>query len=223
MTFDDMERQWKSHDEKLDTLLQINLSELRRAHVDAAATALQRIRRSTVIELMIDAVALLLLGSFLGDHFHQPRFLLPALLLHGCAIASLGVRLRQLLMLRQVDYDGPIVHAQRMLTLLRRSRIRAAKWTMLIAPLVWVPLLIVVFEALLGIDAYRFLDARWIAANVLFGAALIPLILWISHRYGDRFARSPFLQRLADDLAGRSLREADAFLGQIARFQTPAP
>ena len=219
MTFDDMERQWKSQEEKLDTLLQINLSELRRAHVDAASGALQRIRRSTVIELVIDALALLMLGSFLGDHFDQPRFLLPALLLHVCAIASLGVRVRQLLMLGQVDYAGPIVHAQRALTSLRRSRIRAAKWTMLIAPLLWVPLLIVGIEALSGIDPYRFLDTRWIAANLLFGAALIPLMLWISHRYGDRLARSPFLQRLADDLAGRSLDEANTFLGQIARFE----
>jgi hypothetical protein len=219
MTFDDMERQWKSQDEKLDTLLQINLSELRRSHVDAAATALQRIRRSIGLELFVDGIALLLIGSFIGDHFDTPRFLIPALLLHVCAIASFGVRLRQLLMLRQVDYAGPIVHAQRALTSLRRSRIRAAKWTMLVAPLLWVPLLIVGFEGFFGIDAYRFFETRWIAANLLFGAALIPLMLWLSHRYGDRLARSPFLQRLADDLAGRSLGEANAFLGQIARFE----
>lgn len=219
MNFDDMQRQWKSQDEKLEQTLQVHTAGLRLLHVNAAATALGRVGRSIGIELFFNAIALLILGTFVSNHLDAPRFLLPALLLHGCAIASIAAGVRQLLMLRQVDYSGPIVAVQRTLTSLRRSRIRTWKWTLLVSPLLWVPLLIVSMKGLLGLDAYAIFDTAWIAVNILAGAALIPLMLWLAHHYRDRMAGSPLLQRLADDLAGENLNEANAFLQQIARFE----
>jgi hypothetical protein len=44
-------------------------------------------------------------------------------------------------------------------------------------------------------------------------------LVWVSRRYADRMAQSPFVQRLMDDMAGRSLTAATAFLDQLASFE----
>jgi hypothetical protein len=59
----------------------------------------------------------------------------------------------------------------------------------------------------------------WLIANALFGVAVIPVMVWVSRSFGDRMAQAPFVQRLMDDIAGRSLTGAKAFLDQVAIFE----
>jgi hypothetical protein len=215
MNFEEMQQQWTAQDQTPDPVIQINLGELRGSHVYAAATALQRLTRSLGLELVVNAIVMLVLSSFVSNHLREPRFLAPALLLHGCAIALVAANIRQLVLLRRVDYAGPIVAMQRTLATLRLSRIRTTKWTFVVAPLLWVPMLITGLRGLLGVDAYWFLDAGWIAVNILFGVAVIPLTLWLARL----FRGSRLLQRIADSFAGQSLNDAKAFLDQVARFE----
>jgi hypothetical protein len=63
------------------------------------------------------------------------------------------------------------------------------------------------------------LGGAWLAVNALFGLAVIPVMAWVSRRYADRMAQAPFVQRLMNDLAGRSLTAATAFLDQLAAFE----
>lgn len=210
---------WKRQDEKIDTILRLELTNAKTSHFHSMTSALDRVRRTVWIELAIDVVALLVIGSFLGDHWRDPRYLVPALILHLCAIASLGACVGQLVAARGVDYAGPVVEAQRRLTRLRKLRVRASQWTLLVAPALWTPLLIVATKGLLGLDAYALFDRAWIVANIAFSIGFLALMVWTAHRYGDRLSRSPFVQRLADDLAGRNLREANAFAQRLAELE----
>ena len=76
---------------------------------------------------------------------------------------------------------------------------------------VWVPFALVVFQPVV--------EVTWIAANVAFGIALIPLTLWASRKFGDRLNRSPFVQQILRDLAGNNLNAAKAFLADLAEFE----
>ncbi|HYR30209.1 MAG TPA: hypothetical protein VEU30_17210 [Thermoanaerobaculia bacterium] len=191
----------------------------RAAHAHALVRtedSLRRQWRGVVFELILDALALLAIGSFLGDHFSEPRYLIPAAVLH-LAVILLAIPLgRQLVLLRGIDYTRPVVEIQRQVELVRIEEIRATKWTLLISPLLWVPLLIVALKGLLGIDVWAIFDLGWILANVLFGVAFIPLMLWASRTVK---AGSPRMQRWMDSLAGRSLRAARLSLEQVAEFE----
>ena len=70
---------------------------------------------------------------------------------------------------------------------LRLTRIRTTLWTLLFAPLMWVPLLIVALRGLFGVDVYA-AGPAWLVANALFGVAVIPLAIFIAKRYGSRLA-----------------------------------
>jgi hypothetical protein len=215
---DDMKQRWEAQDEKLDTLLRLNTRLLQAPALGKAESAMRRLSRWLGIELLINFIAVLWLGSFLWDHAAEPRFLLPAAVLHLGVIALLGACIHQLVVIGSLDYGAPIVEIQKRLEALRAQRIRATMLTLLGAPLLWTPLLIVGLEGLLGLDAYAILSARYLLANVLFGLAVIPLAIWIARRYADRMGRSPLAQRLLRDLAGTNLNAAAGFLSRLERF-----
>jgi hypothetical protein len=212
MTFEEMQQQWKTQDAKLDAIVSFNTT-------NAVDSALDRVRRWIWLELLFGIAALLMLGSFEAAHLREPRYLATAIVLHLCALALVGACAWQLIAARRVDYADPVLDVQRRLNALKISRIRTTQWTLLLSPALWLPIVLVMLKGFLGIDGYALFDARWIAANVLFGLAFIPLMLWLARRYGPRLSRSPLVRSLVDDLAGRSLNEAAAFAERLARFE----
>ena len=147
------------------------------------------------------------------------RFLAPAVALDVFVLYFIGWSIRQWVALSSLDYGESIVTIQRKLEMLRIDRIRMTKWVFLLSPLLWIPLLIVGVEGLLGLDAYVILDTAWLVSNLVFGLAVIALALWVSRRYADRLQRSPLARRIADALADRSLDDAARFLGSLSSFE----
>jgi hypothetical protein len=228
MDLDDLQRRWADQDCKLDAGLRLNARLLRTytSNLGKAETALRRLTWLLGIGLIFDFLIVLWLGSFAADHAADARFLIPAVMLGAGVIALAIAAVRQLAaigQLGQLDYGQPIVELQRRLESLRLQRTRETQITMLLSPLAWIPLLIVGLKGLLGVDAYTFSDGRWLAANVLFGLAVIPLALWAARRYADRLEGSPLAQRLARDLAGYNVNAAAGFLSALARFEQEEP
>jgi serine/threonine-protein kinase len=219
MDLDDLKQMWEDQDKKLDTLLRLNPGRLHASALGKAETAMKRLTWMLWAELLLDFGAVLWLGSFLAERWSEPPFLVPALVLHLSTIGLLALGVRQLVAIRQLDFGGPIVTLQKRMESLRVERLRAMQLTLLAAPLLWTPLLIVILKGLLGVDAYRIFSANWLAANLLFGLAVIPLAIWIARRSADRMERSPLAQRLLRDLAGYNLNAASGFLSRVARFE----
>jgi hypothetical protein len=179
-------------------------------------SALGRLRLWLVVELVMNGIAVVWLGSFLVAHFTEPRFVLCALLLDAAAIAQLIGTTRQLVGLHRIDLDGPLVPCQRKLEEVRVERIRLTVATLLAGPLLWIPLLAVVLEAGFAVDAFRVFSTAWLVVNGLVGAAFVPLMLLLARRYAGRSVGSPFVRRLLRDLAGYNLSAAQAFLSELA-------
>lgn len=219
MELQDLQSRWADYDRKLETSLRLNTRIFREINLSKVDSSLKRLSRLLVFELVQDLAAVVLLGMFIASHIGEMRFLAPALLLDVCAVAFLIRSARQLVTLHSLDYSAPVVEIQRQLAELRIQRIRVTKWVLLLCPLLWTPLLIVALEGLFGVDAYLFLDGTWLAANLLFGLAFIPLMLWASRHLAHRWQGSPLLRSLMDDLAGRSLVAATGFLGELSDFE----
>jgi len=217
MELDDFKTLWLENDRKLGQVVRVNM----RAAMTLmrAERALRWHSRSLLVELILGILALLVIGSFIGDHLREPRFLVPAVLLHLAAIASTGACVRQLLLLHEIDYAAPVLDIQRRVERMRIERIRITQATFVAAPLLWTPLLIVAMKGLLGLDAWAIFDTAWMIANVLFGAAFLIAMVLLARHYANREGGSPRLQRLMDDLADRSLQQARRSLEEVARFE----
>ncbi len=219
MDLQDMKDRWAEYDRKLESSLRLNTRILREINLSRVDSSLKRLSRLLVFELLQDLAAVVLLGVFIAGHAGEMRFFAPALLLGVCAVAFAIRSIGQLVAVHSLDYSAPVVAIQKQLAELRIQRIRVTKWVLLLSPVLWTPLLIVAFEGLLGVDAYLFLDGTWLAANLLLGLAFIPLMLWAARHFADRWQGSPLVQRLMDDLAGRSLVTATGFLNELSRFE----
>ena len=164
-------------------------------------------------------IGLLLIGSFLYEHITTVRFAIPAAMLHLFLIGVFGTLIQLMVATQSIDYSKPIGVIQNDLERLKMRRIRYTQWVLLLAPLLWTPLMIVMMKGLLGIDAYHGLGTTYLLANLLFGIAFIPLAIWLSKKYSKRMGHSPFFQRLMDDIAGDSLKRASAILVQLSEFE----
>jgi hypothetical protein len=222
MQLDDLVRHVQAVEAKVDALVRLDTQRLRRARVRRTRSALHRLALAVFVGLVVNLVAVALLGLFISDHLGEPRFLLPALVLDAVAIAHVAFGGHQLATLRRLDLGAPVVEIQRVLELLRAARIRATAWTLLAAPSLWIPLLVVGCKGVWDVDVFATFDPAWIVANVAFGLAIVPLARWIARRYGERLRQTSVVRRLADDIAGRSLVAAEGFLAELGRLERGA-
>jgi hypothetical protein len=219
MELDELKQKWAEHDRKLEVNIRLTRQLLSATKMNRARSALQRLAVFLALESVIALAVIIVLGSFIGDHIAMVRFAVPAAALDLFEIATLIVLIQQIRLALHIDYSKPVAAIQKQLESLRMLHIRHFQWTVLLAPLLWTPLLIVALEGFLRVDAYKTLGAAYLLANLLFGLAIIPLAIWLSKRFSDRMGRSPFLQRLMKDLAGYNLNVATGFLAKLSQFE----
>jgi hypothetical protein len=107
---------------------------------------------------------------------------------------------------------------------LRIARIRSFNRAFLTGQIVWwIPFVVVVFAAVFGVDLYLSPQFRAFAAwNIAGGLAVIPLAIWLSRRYGERFSRSSIVRHIADSITGRDIAAAREYLEKLRRFRSDA-
>jgi hypothetical protein len=220
MELDVFKEKWAEQDRKLDSAIRLNRRLLVAVELNRGLSPLRLFAFFTGMGGFLGLIVLAILGRFIYRHWTEPRFVLPAVLLHVWVIASVAASIRQMAMALQIDYNKPVVVIQKQIESLRALRLRVIRWTLLTGQLVWwIPFLIVTLKGLLNLDAYRVLGARFLIVNVAFGLALIPVAAWVSKKFGNRMDRSPALQRLMRELAGYNINAASGFLATLAEFE----
>src|SRR5579863_4489672 len=149
MELDEIKERWAQSNRRLEASMRLNTMLFAQQNLNRADTSLKRLSREIGFELLLNVVAVALLGAFAANHAGTPRLLVPAVMLDIYAVALVIAGARQLAAIGSIDYDEPAVIIARQLAALRLARIRTTLWTLLFAPLMWLPLCIVGF-ALFG-------------------------------------------------------------------------
>ena len=220
MKFEELESRWADFDRSLDGVA----AELHKRvdAIDAAKSTVRRLTRQVASGVAINALLAIALGLFCARHLGEPQFLIPGVIIDLCVIALLIRGVHQLISLRATDFGSTVIESQRRIETLRLSRIQTNRWTLILAPLMWTPLLIVTLKGVFGLDSYATFETSWFIANTAVGIALTPLLMWISKRFGNRFHEATFAKQLLEDLVGRSRARTAAFLDQLNNFEKGA-
>ena len=214
-----MKELWKQSNRSLEGSMRLNVLLLQQRDLRKAETSLRRLTGGIAFELIVNAIGIALLWSIHRRSHPRSRFVDPAVMLDVYAIGARHRRRTATGGVAGLDYDEPVVAIQKRLEGLRLMRIRTTLGTLLFAPLMWLPLLIVTLRGVFGVDVYAAASATWLTANVLFGLAVIPLAVIVARRYGPRLARFTPMRRFADAIAGESLAQARDSLDAIRRFE----
>ena len=147
--------------------------------------------------------------------------MLQALSLHLWFIIATSIDVRHLVAILSADLSATVVQIQAQLGEVRKQRIQSTKWALLIAPIIWTPMLIVGMKGFLGVDVYTKLGATYLAANLVAGV-LLSISLWhVARQVSSRLAKQGRLQSWMRDIGGYNLRQAEDFLSEVHKFGQP--
>src|SRR5262245_305060 len=201
MEFDELKSAWRALETRIDAEHALNAKVFTELKLERARSALRPLWWLLTTQLAIAIGAVLLLGTFLANYWQVPRFVVPAIVLDIAAVMLIVSTAGQLRVLSSLDYAQPVVAIQSVLTELALRRVREVRWQWLLMLPLWTPFAIVVAQGILGIDLYRWFGAGWVAANVVFGIACTPLMVWLARRLDA--GRDGIVGGLLDDIAGR--------------------
>jgi hypothetical protein len=207
MDLDRLREKWMEQDAKLDASIRLNL---RVATTMGARPALRRFSILQAASAVGTAVAILFFANFAVEHRGAAHLAIAGGALALLAIALLHAQIRMIVAASSLDYASPVALLKRRVEEMRILRIQTVRWTMALSCLAGPALMLVLLRAFAGIDAWMIFDRAWMAANVAFGAAMIPVVFWVARKFESRLAR---------DLAGTDLSEAMDSLSALAEFE----
>lgn len=218
MELQELKNIWHQHDEKLDKQVQINMYLLKKIELDKTRSAVRKLMVGPILGIISGALAQILLGLFIFEHFSSLAYAGPALLLDLCAVLLVISNAVQLSIIDKIDYGAPVVTIQQNLEKLRMHRVRYTTMLKLSGPLLWLPVVIVTVKGCYGFDLFYHFDPTWIASQYAFGLVILALGIWLAKRYNHGQISRPWLKKLMDDMAGRNLAVAIASLKEIEDF-----
>jgi hypothetical protein len=206
MEMHELEQAWQDLDARLQrhdaTLQQVR----HQRGIDSARARLRLLSLAQVLQLVIGALITVWAGGYWFDHLGQTHLVIYGLSLHAYGLGLLITSALQLTRLARLDYRAPVLDVQRQLLDLRRLRIGSERALLISGFVMWVPITFIALRAI-GVDVWLTSPAA-VLWNLVVGIALAGLVTWLTQRFRSYFER---------DAAGRSLREAEAELAELAR------
>jgi len=123
----------------------------------------------------------------------------------------------------ELGRDRPVTAIQRAVERIKLVEYRATKWALLGGVVIWLPAVLILFEAVTGVAALARVDLGWLIANLGFGLAVLGLGQAWSKRYVERSDLGPRARRLVDAISGRSLRSVAMHLAELSTFERDEP
>jgi hypothetical protein len=219
MQLDDLKEAWAAHGAKLERSLAIDERLLREVLLRKVRFTLAPYLAWRALEVALGVVVLIGVLSVLTTHGAEPRYVVVAGALAAFTAGMTALCAYLLVNGLQLGFDGPVTAIQRDVERLKLAEYRAFKWALLGGVLLWLPALLVLLEALTGVDALARIHLPYLVANLLVGLVVLVLGQAWSRRYVERTDLSPFARRVVDSLSGWSLRRATDHLAELARFQ----
>ncbi|HEY8309102.1 MAG TPA: hypothetical protein VIG47_01035, partial [Gemmatimonadaceae bacterium] len=201
---DELQTKWAAYDRRVETSIRLSREVLNAINMRRAVPPLRSLTIALVVEAIATFAVIVALGAFIFANHGALQFAVPAVALDVYAIAYFQGLIRQMVAVYEINLAQPVTIVQTKFAQLRLLRLRYTKLTFLAIALAWTPLLIVGLKAF-GLDAYALFGGAYLAANVLFGLAVIPLAIWVSKAFGARLASVGFIRGLVQALEGHSL------------------
>jgi len=219
MELDEMKQAWARMDLRQDGMEALLREDFRERRLDKLRTTMRWSLAGWAVEIACWVAFVAWVASFWVDHRHVTHLLVIGLLLHAYGIAGIWSSVTQLILLSRIYlFDAPVLVLQRRLAQLRRFRMISTLALGLPWWFLWLILPLVALTWWTGVDVFAG-SSVWIWANMAVGVVGIAFSLWLARRLANRPVRSPWLQRMIDDMSGCSLARASRQLDEIARFE----
>jgi hypothetical protein len=223
VSLDDLQQQWAAQGARIDELIRLNRQLLAQRALQPVRTSLFWSRAGDVSEMLQALLCLLCTGAFIGAHFFEVRFLVPALALHLWFIAALVLAIVRFVRKGRINYEAPVLELQRQLAGAQSFSLAALRWMFVSGVMVWgAPIWIVTARAWFGWDVYAWPGLEVIlytlGGSVLLAGVSLAVCSFLSTRLSPTALRV-----LARNLAGYNLKVAQERLEKLASLGREEP
>ncbi len=223
MQLDELKEAWAAHGTMLERSLAINERLLRDVMLRRVRFTLAPYVLWRALEVALGIAVLLAVLPVLAAHVTEPRYVVVAGALAVFTAGITGLCAYLLVNGLQLDYGGPVTAIQRDVERIRLAEYRAFKWALLGGVVIWLPALLVLLEALTGVDVLARVELPYLVANLCFGLVILGVGQVLSKKYVERSDLGPWARRLVDAVSGRALRVAAGHLAELSRFEREEP
>ena len=211
---DDLKLAWQELSVKLERQNALALRQVKDNQFGQFRSGLRPLTLGQFLQLIIGVAIAAFSGGFWFDHLTNPQFFVCGLLLHIYGLMFIAFAVRDLVLIRRIDYSAPVLEIQRQLAELRAWHLRAAAWHGLSGSVIWLPVMLIVLH-LLGVDFLmnKPADLYWLISTAFVCLAVTYGLIFLSRSPGNcgRALRNSWI--------GRSVNLAQATLDEIEKFE----
>jgi len=216
MELDEMKNAWLALDRRLERQEALNLATFRERRLDRARASLRPMLIGRIVQVLAGAILAMTFAPFWVEHLATPHLVVIGASLHLYALMLIVGGLRDIYLVRRIDYAAPVLEIQRQLTELRAWLLESAPVFGAIGCFIWVPFVLWAFIMLFGADIYAHAPevVYWLLASGAVG--LVPMLLVLR---GVRHpARSKWAAMLERSIVPAGVYKAQRFLDEVAAF-----
>lgn len=218
MELDEMKQAWQQLSQRLERQQAFNLRLYREGRLDKLRHGLRPLLWGQSIQLAFGVLFMLLGTAYWTSHMDVAHQVMLGAMVQVFGIAMVAFAGRILHLVLGIDYTAQVLDIQLRLAQLRTWRVQVeAPVFAVIGSFVWIPLLLIEIHWEIGVDVW----ARWpvfVGWLVFCGWISLALVLAVVGlaRWTGR------MRWITDNAAGKAVREAEAALEEIARFEREA-
>lgn len=222
MELNEVKSLWQAYDSKLERSLKLNLHCLGLIQTQKVKSQLEPILWHRAIELTVHLIAIALLVGFLINNFFQWPYALSALVLLAFYVMAFSNCVRQILIIRRMDYSNDIITIQSSLVMLRTHIVNFGRLTVLCIP-TFLAYPMVVSKAIedLGLKGLSFMDIRagypgnWWTIQITVSIILIPLCAWFYKLVSYKNIHIGWVRDTIEKFAGTRVKRSLEFINEL--------
>jgi hypothetical protein len=222
MELDELKRMWLSNDAKLEKSINLNEQGIERIKTQKVASKLTPLYRQRVIECIFHSVAIVLLVGFLYKNILQFPYAASAVILLVFYITTLLSALKQINIIKTLDYSKDLATIQSSLVILQTHILNYAKLTVLFIPtfLAYPVILTKVIrdfniKALSAFDIIKQSNGNWWRVELIVFIVLIPLGLWFYKEVSYKNVGKRWVKNFIQKSSGTRVTKALIFLKEL--------
>lgn len=214
---DELKLAWRTLDARLQQQETLALHALHDRQAQRTRRGLRPLFWGQLVQMLFGIAVLVFAVAVWTAHRDSTALVLAGLVVQAYGIAvtmASGIALGQL---GRIDYTAPVLAIQRQLARLQRTYVIGGMVAGLPWWLLWMPVLMLLAGAGGNTQGLAWLQS-WLWSGTGIGVAGL-LATWWFHRWSRAPARGELGRTLDDSLTGRSLRNAQRAIDDLARFE----
>ena len=213
---------WEMYEKKLEKAVQLNQRFIHLIEAEKVKSSLAPLFWRRIGEAILQAAWMLLLVVFLVKNFFQPAYAFSAILLIAFFIVAFVNSIKQLIVIKRMDYSSDIVTIQGGLAMLQTNNLKYARMVILFIP-ACLAFPVVFFKAMkdFHIRAFENIDfialsgGHWWTAQLAATLSLIPLGIWCYTQLSYKNIHKKWVRDFIGRSSGRRVRKALEFMKEL--------